>query len=172
MRTFFTLLFLMPLTVVAENAINVEMHQVSIEGIGDSMGHIQITQSAYGLVFTPKLTGLSAGIHGFHIHSIPSCDAAEKEGVLTAAESAGGHLNPNNTQHGHPWDDNAHLGDLPALYVLNDGTSTQPVLAPRLKTLEQVKNRSLMLHAGGDTHSDHPLALGGGGARIACGVIR
>jgi Cu-Zn family superoxide dismutase len=28
-----------------------------------------------------------------------------------------------------------------------------------------------MLHAGGDNHSDHPAPLGGGGARIACGVI-
>jgi len=29
-----------------------------------------------------------------------------------------------------------------------------------------------MIHAGGDNHSDHPTALGGGGARMACGVIR
>ncbi|MEW3177732.1 superoxide dismutase family protein, partial [Escherichia coli] len=31
--------------------------------------------------------------------------------------------------------------------------------------------RSLMLHAGGDNHDDHPEPLGGGGARIACGII-
>jgi Cu-Zn family superoxide dismutase len=28
-----------------------------------------------------------------------------------------------------------------------------------------------MVHAGGDNHSDHPAALGGGGARVACGVV-
>ena len=28
-----------------------------------------------------------------------------------------------------------------------------------------------MAHAGGDNHSDHPLPLGGGGERFACGVI-
>jgi Cu-Zn family superoxide dismutase len=28
-----------------------------------------------------------------------------------------------------------------------------------------------MVHAGGDNHSDHPQPLGGGGGRIACGVI-
>ncbi len=28
-----------------------------------------------------------------------------------------------------------------------------------------------MVHAGGDNHSDHPLPLGGGGERFACGVI-
>jgi Cu-Zn family superoxide dismutase len=27
------------------------------------------------------------------------------------------------------------------------------------------------VHAGGDNHSDHPAVLGGGGARVACGVI-
>ncbi|SSP59941.1 Cu/Zn superoxide dismutase [Acinetobacter baumannii] len=29
-----------------------------------------------------------------------------------------------------------------------------------------------MIHAGGDNYSDSPLPLGGGGARIACGVIK
>jgi Cu-Zn family superoxide dismutase len=29
-----------------------------------------------------------------------------------------------------------------------------------------------MIHAGGDTYSDMPAPLGGGGARLACGVIK
>jgi len=28
-----------------------------------------------------------------------------------------------------------------------------------------------MVHAGGDNYSDTPAALGGGGARMACGVV-
>jgi len=28
-----------------------------------------------------------------------------------------------------------------------------------------------MVHAGGDNHADHPAPLGGGGERVACGVI-
>jgi Copper/zinc superoxide dismutase (SODC) len=35
-----------------------------------------------------------------------------------------------------------------------------------------VKGRSVMIHAGGDNYSDQPAPLGGGGARIACGVAR
>jgi Cu-Zn family superoxide dismutase len=54
--------------------------------------------------------------------------------------------------------------------VTQDGIATYPVLAPRLK-LTDLKGRSLMIHAGGDNHADHPQKLGGGGARIACGVI-
>jgi len=45
------------------------------------------------------------------------------------------------------------------------------VLAPRLK-LADLPGRSLMVHAGGDNHADHPAPLGGGGARVACGVIQ
>jgi len=29
-----------------------------------------------------------------------------------------------------------------------------------------------MVHVGGDNHSDHPEKLGGGGARMACGVVK
>ena len=48
----------------------------------------------------------------------------------------------------------------------------QPVLAPRLKNLAEIKGHALMIHQAGDNHSDHPQPLGGGGARMACGVIR
>lgn len=36
---------------------------------------------------------------------------------------------------------------------------------------DEVKGHALMVHMGGDNHSDHPAPLGGGGARVACGVI-
>ncbi|EXI63080.1 superoxide dismutase family protein [Mannheimia granulomatis] len=153
--------------------IVVNIQQLDVEKGNKDIGTIEITESAYGLVFTPNLTHLSEGLHGFHIHENPSCEAKEKEGKLTAGLAAGGHWSPNKkATHGLPWSDDAHLGDLPALTVLHDGSATNPVLAPRLKKLEEVKGRSLMIHAGGDNHSDHPAPLGGGGARMACGVIK
>lgn len=148
----------------------VPMQVVDASGSGVDAGTITITESAYGLVFTPDLKGLPPGIHGFHVHEHPSCAAGEQDGKPVAALAAGGHYDPHGTnRHGTPWGD-GHLGDLPALYVGADGTASQPVLAPRLK-LADVGARSLMIHAGGDNHSDHPAALGGGGARIVCGVI-
>ncbi|WP_246764106.1 superoxide dismutase family protein, partial [Cronobacter sakazakii] len=45
------------------------------------------------------------------------------------------------------------------------------VTAPRIKKLDEVKGKALMVHVGGDNLSDHPKPLGGGGARYACGVI-
>jgi len=148
----------------------VTLSRVDERGIGAEVGRITISETKYGLVFTPALRGLPPGLHGFHVHQNPSCAPGEKDGKPVAALAAGGHLDPAGTnRHGEPWGD-GHLGDLPPLYVDADGNATQPVLAPRLKAAD-VAGRSLMVHAGGDNHADHPAPLGGGGARVACGVV-
>lgn len=91
---------------------------------------------------------------------------------LSLVAQQGGHYDPENTnKHGFPWTRDNHLGDLPALYADSNKEANRPVLAPRLK-LEDIKGRALMVHAGGDNNADHPSILGGGGARIVCGVIR
>lgn len=149
----------------------VPMNIVNEKGVGASLGQVTVSESKYGLVFTPALKGLSPGVHGFHLHQNPSCESKEKDGKLIVAGGAGGHYDPSATNaHGAPWGE-GHLGDLPAIYVDEQGAAMQPVLAPRLK-LADLSGRALMVHAGGDTHSDHPAALGGGGARVACGVIQ
>lgn len=148
----------------------VTLSVVDAKGTGVSVGTVRIAETRFGLVFHPALTGLPPGLHGFHVHENPSCAPGEHDGVSVAALAAGGHLDPRaSKRHGEPWGD-GHLGDLPALYVASDGSATNAVLAPRLKYADVV-NRSLMVHAGGDNHSDHPVPLGGGGARLACGVI-
>ncbi len=150
--------------------IVVPMNLVDENGVGTPIGSVTISESAYGLVFTPALAQLPPGLHGFHVHANPSCAPGEKDGKKVPALAAGGHYDPQaSNKHGLPWGD-GHLGDLPALYVDADGRAANPVLAPRLK-LADVHGRSLMVHAGGDNHADHPLPLGGGGARFACGVI-
>jgi Cu-Zn family superoxide dismutase len=139
-------------------------------GDGAAVGTVRIVETAHGLVFYPSLTGLPPGLHGFHVHDKASCAPSQKDGVTTPAGAAGGHLDPKSAgKHGEPWGE-GHLGDLPALYVAADGTASNPVLAPRLK-LADVTKHALMVHAGGDNHADHPAPLGGGGARVACGVI-
>lgn len=150
--------------------ITVAVATAEKQGDGAALGTVRIVETSYGLAFYPDLKGLPPGLHGFHVHEKPSCAPAEANGATVPAGAAGGHLDPNGTKkHGEPWGD-GHLGDLPPLYVASDGTATSPVLGPRLK-LADVKNHALMVHAGGDNHSDHPAVLGGGGARVACGVI-
>lgn len=151
--------------------LSVKVNTVTAQGIGESVGNVKVESNEYGLVFRPELTGLQPGVHGFHIHAKGSCQPADIDGKTTAAGAAGGHWDPKNTgKHGEPWGD-GHLGDLPALYVDSEGKASQPVLAPRLKSLGDIKGLALMVHQGGDNHSDHPQPLGGGGARVACGVI-
>ena len=137
------------------------------------VGTIGINATPYGVVFTPNLSGIkvqAAGMHGFHMHTNPSCAPTNNQGKKVLGGAAGGHYDPAKTNsHGHPWTDNNHLGDLPALYVNKDGKITMPVLAPRLK-LADLPGHSLMIHVGGDNYSNMP-TLGGGGARMICGVI-
>jgi len=148
----------------------VDMHAVSADGVGAAIGTVTVSESGNGLVFTPKLTGLTPGEHGFHVHQNASCDAKEKDGKMVGGLAAGGHYDPANAGHHGTPDGDGHLGDLPALVVDADGNATAAVTAPRLK-MADLKGRSLMIHAGGDNHSDDPKPLGGGGARVACGVF-
>lgn len=155
----------------AQADIAIEMHAVDKSGVGKAIGKVVASQSRYGVVFTPQLKGLSPGLHGFHVHTNPSCEPAEKEGTVVPALGAGGHYDPESAgRHGFPWGD-GHLGDLPALFVNDGGTADSPVLAPRLK-LSDLEGRALMIHAGGDNYSDNPKPLGGGGSRVACGIIK
>ena len=147
------------------------MNLVDAQGKATPIGAVRVIETTYGLVFAPEMTQLPPGLHGFHVHENPSCAPGLKDGAPVAALAAGGHYDPQATKrHAEPWGD-GHLGDLPALYVAQDGTASYAVLAPRLKSLAELRGRSLMVHAGGDNHADHPAPLGGGGARMACGVV-
>lgn len=149
----------------------VTINKVGLDGKEEAIGTVSISETDYGLLFTPDLKELPAGIHGFHVHENPSCAPADSDGKPTPAAAAGGHYDPAKTgKHLGPYAE-GHLGDLPALYVNAEGVADYPVLAPRIKKLEEIEGRALMVHAGGDNHSDHPAKLGGGGARVACGVI-
>ena len=151
--------------------ITIPVQLVNEQGAGKDIGAVKAADSPFGLLLTPQLSDLTPGLHGFHVHQHPDCGATVPGGKPAAAMAAGGHLDPLKTDaHEGPYG-KGHLGDLPALYVGIDGKASLPVLAPRLKVAD-IRGGSLMIHAGGDNYSDSPAKLGGGGARIACGVIK
>ena len=151
--------------------LQVEMKAITAEGGGPSIGTIEFRDSGeFGLLIIPKLHGLSGGIHGFHVHEHPSCTHDMKDGKPVAGLSAGGHYDPGNTgRHRGPVDD-GHLGDLPVLVVDAEGNARMAMFAPRLQVPDLV-GRAVMVHEGGDNYADDPKPLGGGGARVACGII-
>jgi len=162
------LMFSLP--VQAEELV-IRMNLIDSSGTGKAIGSITASSSPYGTIFTPDLVDLSTGLHGFHVHQNASCGLGEKGGNIVPGLAAGGHYDPAGTKtHLGPYE-NGHLGDLPALYVDTHGIATHPGLAPRID-ISDIKGRALMIHTAGDNYRDHPKKLGGGGARVACGVIR
>ena len=148
----------------------VVVNAISEEGVGKIIGTIKLSDSDAGLLIDPDLGELSPGLHDFHIHEKPSCGVADKDGKKVAGLGAGGHYDPHKSSKHEGPEGHGHHGDLPALEVKDDGSATKILVAPRLK-LSEISGRALMIHEGGDNYSDSPKPLGGGGGRIACGII-
>ena len=136
------------------------------------IGEVNFKETRAGLLVQVDLKNLPAGEHGFHIHENPDCSSiTDKEGNIHFAQGAGGHYDPLNTgKHLGP-NGNGHKGDLPYLTVDGNGeVETQFYL--KNTTASELKNKSIIVHSGGDNYSDTPDPLGGGGVRIACGIIK
>lgn len=152
-------------TAICFNAAHAAQLSVKVYPTNDdknAIGEVVFSETPYGLLVTPQLSKLNPGLHGFHLHQHPNCGAHGMD--------AGSHFDPKKTNsHLGPYG-NGHLGDLPVLYVDKNGTANTPTLAPRL-TLKDLTELTLMIHDGGDNYTNTP-ELGGGGARLACGVIK
>jgi Cu-Zn family superoxide dismutase len=151
---------------------NVKMNAIDIKGIGVSVGSVRVSADPKGgVVLTPDLKGLPPGDHGFHMHLKNNCSAMQKDGKLEPGEGAGPHFDPKKThKHAGPTG-GGHQGDLPLLKVAADGTATAQMNVPGLK-VSDFRNRSLIIHADGDNYAEQPKSNGGGGARIACGMVQ
>ena len=162
MRTTGLACILMAMCTTAAADVTVPMYLTAPTGQGKPIGTLTFRDTQYGLLILPSLSDLPPGLHGLHVHDTPSCSGA--------GMGAGDHFDPMKTKtHLGPYAD-GHLGDLPALYVDSQGKASLTTLAPRLNEADLL-GHAVIIHAGGDTYSDTP-ALGGGGARIACGVIQ
>jgi Cu-Zn family superoxide dismutase len=154
----------------APKPIKVDINFIDTTGVGKPVGTITIKQTADGLELDTKLKGLAPGEHGFHLHENASCAPADKDGKATAGQAAGGHFDPDATKAHKGPGGGGHKGDLPKLEVDPKGNVKAKLKVAGLK-IEDVKGKAIMIHEGGDNYADAPKPLGGGGARVACGVI-
>lgn len=155
-----------PLTAATTKAM--VYHALPGRGVGGPAGRVVFQDARGGAQILVRLYGLPPGRHGFHAHQSPSCGAGVDG---SPAGAAGGHYDPGGTgKHLGPMGA-GHLGDLPAITVDSRGVARETLFAPHITNVRQLKGHSVVIHAGGDTYSDRPEPLGGGGARIACGVV-
>lgn len=112
-----------------------------------------------------RMSGLTPGAHGFHIHERGDCSAPD-------AASAGGHYNPTAQPHGSPEHAAHHAGDLPLLVADANGNA---LLEYDLHGVTighgpiDLLGRAVVVHANVDDFVSQP--AGNAGARVACGVI-
>ncbi len=112
------------------------------------------------------VAGLTPGAHGFHIHEVGDCGAAD-------ASSAKGHFNPLGKPHGSFDHGEHHAGDMPNLTAGADGKASAAVDLPGLAVgagETNIVGRAVVIHADPDDTKSQP--AGNSGKRVACGVIK
>ncbi|MBK8020025.1 MAG: superoxide dismutase family protein [Chloroflexi bacterium] len=141
---------------------------------GETVGPVTLTSfNNNKIVLTAQFAGLPPGFHGFHVHSVGSCEDSGA-GLFSAA---GDHLNPTGASHPD------HVGDLPSLLVHQDGTAYLSLTTDRftIADLFDADGSALIIHANPDNFANVPerfgapdqetLAGGDSGEHIACGVL-
>jgi len=139
---------------------------------GQPVGWARFVEDASGAVHVNvHVRGLSAGLHGIHIHAIGACTL----GTTPTFSSAGSHHNPLSHVHGLLSDGGPHAGDLPNLTVNGagighlDGTTDEATLSAGQISVFDTDRSALVIHALEDDQVTNP--TGNSGGRIACGVI-
>jgi Cu-Zn family superoxide dismutase len=143
---------------------------VLADAVGKIIGEAVLVETSAGVYITVAVNGLPPGWHGLHIHGKGECTGPD-------FESAGGHFNPYNREHGYRNPNGQHAGDLPNILIGPDGTAAAIVSSPNVTLKEGQANSlfkeggtALIIHAQEDDYKSQP--SGASGARVACGVIR
>jgi superoxide dismutase, Cu-Zn family len=128
-------------------------------------GSVTFTQKGDKVTVTAKVSGLTPGGHGFHIHEKGDCSAPD-------AMSAGGHFNPTGKPHGNSAMLDHHAGDMPMLLADASGSATLIVDLGVITIgsgATDIVGKSVIVHKDADDYKTQP--TGNSGARIACGII-
>nr|XP_050858099.1 superoxide dismutase [Cu-Zn]-like [Vespula vulgaris] len=149
----------------------VEMKALGKDGspIEGPRGSLTLEQQVDGVKINGTITGLSPGIHGFHVH--------EKGDLREGCDSAGPHFNPYMVNHGAPNDPLRHVGDLGNIEVGPDGVAQINGMDHYLSLVgvRGAIGRALVIHAKPDDFgrggTEESIKTGSAGARLACGII-
>ncbi|HCT85314.1 MAG TPA: superoxide dismutase family protein [Candidatus Margulisbacteria bacterium] len=126
-------------------------------------GLLSFRQTDNGVRISGTITGLTPGVHGIHIHEYGTCNAD--------ASAAGGHFNPNKSQHGSPTSKSRHAGDLGNITANQKGVASVNIIGKHISLggNNNVIGRAIVIHERADDYITQP--SGNSGKPIGCGTI-
>ncbi|MBO6919507.1 MAG: superoxide dismutase family protein [Rhizobiaceae bacterium] len=136
---------------------------------GEKIGSAHFTQGKNGVLVHIKVSKLTPGAHGIHLHSTGQCDKS------TGFKSAKGHVGLVKDGHGILNAMGPEAGDIPNIFVGENGVGEMEVHATMVSLVDGEYNlfdadgSAVVIHADADDHFSQP--IGNSGGRVACGVI-
>jgi Cu-Zn family superoxide dismutase len=128
-------------------------------------GVVTFSRKGDAIEITGEITGLTPGLHGFHVHEFGDISDTDK-GMAT-----GGHFDPDKKMHGSPHAAERHVGDLGNVEADKSGKvklhMTDKVI--QLHGPHSIIGRGLIVHAKADDLKSQP--TGDAGGRVAQGVV-
>jgi Cu-Zn family superoxide dismutase len=127
-------------------------------------GIVTFEKTDKGVRIMARISGLTPGKHGFHIHEFGDCSAEN-------ASSAGGHFNPGGMPHSSPMAEKRHVGDMGNLEADKDGNAMLDYVDGMITLTgpQAVIGYGVIVHEKEDDLKSQP--TGDAGGRLACGVI-
>ncbi len=128
-------------------------------------GTVTFTQKGDKVAIAAKVSGLTPGGHGFHIHEKGDCSSGD-------GMSAGGHFNPTGKPHGNPSAPDHHTGDMPMLVADASGNASLSMELGGMTVgsgVTDIVGKAVIVHKDPDDYTTQP--TGNSGGRVACGLI-
>ncbi len=145
---------------------------------GDAMGAVTFKDGLGGVLMRIDMTGLTPGWHGIHLHMVGDCSDG-----AAGFKASGGHINPDNVEHGLLNPNGAHRADIPNIWADASGHAAAEIFRAgiNLKPSEQGAavngpfplidddGFAVIVHASPDDQVTQP--IGGAGDRVACAAV-
>lgn len=150
-----------------------------IDNDGADTGHVVLIEApnGRGVLLRVDLAGLTPGWHGMHLHQVGDCsDFAD------GFKASGGHINPDNMEHGLLNPNGPDRADIPNIFAGADGRATAEIFtsvvslfpsegaaAADAHPIIDEDGFAVVVHANPDDHMSQP--IGGAGPRVACAAV-
>lgn len=138
---------------------------------GEVVGVAELKQGPKALVITTNVEGMPQGWHAIHIHQTGDCSDPQ-----AGFKASGGHLGVDSADHGFLSEGGPHPGDLPNIFMDPQGNAQQQTMTTLASlngeagmALFDDDGAAIVIHSDPDDHMTDP--AGGGGPRLACGVV-